>query len=111
MFDNLLRNAAGYSDDGTEIVVEVREEAGALVLEFSNHGAAIPKERLERIFEQFYRLDTGRGSKGTGLGLAVARQIVALHNGTITAESEDGRTVFTVTLPASAPQGERAPAS
>lgn len=111
VFDNLLRNAAGYSDDGTEIVVEVREEAGALVLEFSNHGAAIPKERLERIFEQFYRLDTGRGSKGTGLGLAVARQIVALHNGTITAESEDGRTVFTVTLPASAPQGERAPAS
>lgn len=110
VFDNLLRNAASYSDDGTEIVVEAREEDDALVLKFSNRGEAIPKERLERIFEQFYRLNTGRSSKGTGLGLAVARQIVALHNGTIAAESEDGRTVFTVTLPASGPQEACAPA-
>ena len=65
----------------------------------SNCGGTIPRENLGRIFEQFYRLDTGRGSDGAGLGLAIAKQIVTLHKGTIAAESEDGLTVFTVTLP------------
>ena len=59
----------------------------------------IPQEKQERIFEQFYRLDTGRGTNGTGLGLAIAKQIVTLHKGTITAESRDGVTVFKVVLP------------
>ncbi|WP_243414017.1 ATP-binding protein, partial [Oscillibacter sp. CU971] len=71
-----------------------------VTLQFSNHGGTIPKEKLERIFEQFYRLDTGRGTGGAGLGLAIAKQIITLHNGTITVESRDGLTVFTVILPA-----------
>lgn len=99
VFDNLLRNAVLYSYDGTEIIIEVEQGKDSLVLRFSNHGGTIPKERLERIFEQFYRLDTERRSGGTGLGLAIARQIVTLHKGAITAESENERTVFTVTLP------------
>lgn len=57
-------------------------------------------ERLERIFEQFYRLDTECGSGGTGLGLAIARKIITLHKGIITMASENDLTVFTVTLPA-----------
>lgn len=99
VFDNLLRNAILYSYEGTEITIEVWQDKDSLTLKFLNHGRTIPKERLERIFEQFYRLETERGSGGTGLGLAIARQIVALHKGTITAESEDERTVFTVKIP------------
>ena len=99
VFDNLLRNAVNYSCDGTEITIEAESGEDCVKLRFSNHGGTIPKEKLERIFEQFYRLDTGRGSSGAGLGLAIAKQIVTLHEGTITAESRDGLTVFTVALP------------
>ena len=99
VFDNLLRNAVNYSCDGTEITIEAESGGGCVKLRFSNHGGTIPQEKLERIFEQFYRLDTGRGSSGAGLGLAIAKQIVTLHKGTITAESGGGVTAFTVVLP------------
>lgn len=99
VFDNLLRNAVNYSSDGTEITIEAGRCGDGVTLKISNHGGTIPEEKLERIFEQFYRLDAGRGSGGAGLGLAIARQIVTLHKGTITAESRDRVTVFTVTLP------------
>lgn len=99
VFDNLLRNAVLYSYNGTEITVEAECGGDEVTLKFSNHGMTIPAEKLERIFEQFYRLDTGRGSSGNGLGLAIAKQIITLHKGTITVESGDGLTVFTVTLP------------
>ena len=101
VFDNLLRNAVNYSCDGTEITIEAESGGDCVKLRFSNHGGTIPQEKLERIFEQFYRLDTGRNSSGAGLGLAIAKQIVTLHKGTIMAESGDGLTVFTVTLPVS----------
>lgn len=99
VFDNLLRNAVIYSDKGTKITVTGIREESSIVLRFSNHGERIPEEKLERIFEQFYRLDTGRSTGGTGLGLAIARQIVTLHGGDLTAKSEEDLTVFTVTLP------------
>ena len=99
VFDNLLRNAVNYSYDGTEVTIEAESGEDCVKLRFSNHGGTIPQEKLERIFEQFYRLDTGRGSSGAGLGLAIAKQIVTLHKGMITAESRDGLTVFTVTIP------------
>lgn len=99
VFDNLLRNAVIYSYDGAEIAIEAWRVNDSLALKFFNHGGTIPKERLERIFEQFYRLDTECGSSGTGLGLAIARKIITLHKGTITVESENDLTVFTVTLP------------
>ena len=99
VFDNLLRNAVNYSYDGTEITIEAKHSGDSVTLKLSNCGGTIPREKLERIFEQFYRLDTGRGSSGNGLGLAIAKQIITLHKGTITVESGDGLTVFTVTLP------------
>lgn len=99
VFDNLLRNAAIYSYKGTEITIEAKRGEDSLVLKFFNYGGTIPKEKLERIFEQFYRLDTGRNSSGTGLGLAIARQIITLHKGTITVASENDLTVFTIILP------------
>lgn len=100
VFDNLLRNAALYSSEGTEIAIAAGRQGDRLTLTFSNRGETIPREKLERIFEKFYRLDAGRGgAAGSGLGLAIAKQIVTLHGGTITASSSCGLTVFTVTLP------------
>ncbi len=99
VFDNLLRNAWAYSYEGTQISIEVRESGDHVELRFSNHGGTIPAEKLERIFEQFYRLDPERGTEGSGLGLAIAKQIVTLHKGEITALSREGLTVFAVTLP------------
>ena len=99
VFDNLLRNAAAYSFDGSEITIAAERCEERLEVRFANHGGTIPKEKLERIFEQFYRLDAGRGTDGAGLGLAIAKQIVTLHGGTITAESGNELTVFSVTLP------------
>ena len=73
------------------------------MISFTNHGDTIPVEKLERIFEQFYRLDASRStsSGGAGLGLAIAKQIVELHHGTVQARSKDEVIEFEVILPVS----------
>ena len=102
VFGNLLRNAIAYSDEGTPIELAADEEEGRVVVTVSDTGATIPSHKLRTIFDRFFRLDESRGSAtgGAGLGLAIAREIVELHGGTISAASEDGRTTFTVELPA-----------
>ena len=102
VFGNLLRNAIAYSDEGTPIELAAVEEEGRVVVTVSDVGATIPSHKLRAIFDRFFRLDESRGSAtgGAGLGLAIAREIVELHGGTISAASEDGRTTFTVELPA-----------
>lgn len=102
-FDNLLRNAVIYSFENTGINIVTTEEADKLKIRFINHGDTIPEEKLDRIFEQFFRLDAARSTKsgGAGLGLAIAKQIIELHGGTITAKSDQERTEFEVILPVS----------
>ena len=109
VFDNLLRNACHYSTPGTEVQVSGTETNTSIVLSFHNEGRTIPPEKLERIFEQFFRLDSSRATRtgGAGLGLAIAKEIVELHGGTITAQSRDNQVVFQVTLPR--PQKEEPP--
>ena len=101
VFDNILRNAVSYCYPTTKIRIqaEMTEEGNRIV--FSNRGKQIPKEQLGTIFEKFYRLDEARHSTtgGAGLGLAIAKEIVELHGGTIWAESDDKETRFIVTLP------------
>lgn len=101
VFDNLLRNAVGYSYPDTEIFISLSVDPSSAHLVFENHGMTIPAEKLARIFEQFYRLDSSRTtvSGGAGLGLAIAREIVELHHGQISASSENEIIRFAVDLP------------
>ena len=100
VFNNILKNAIAYSEDTGPIRVSAREAAGQAVIRFTSPGA-IPREKLNDIFEKFYRLDASRSSAtgGAGLGLAIARDIVRLHGGEVTAQSDDTSTTFTVILP------------
>ena len=101
VFDNLLRNAVLYSGEGGIIAVCAKAADGKVTVQVENSGATIPQDKLERVFEQFYRLDSARQSRtgGAGLGLAIAKEIVRLHQGRIWARSQEGRTVFAVELP------------
>ncbi len=101
VFDNLLRNAVNYSYENSEILIQVQENETGVLCQFTNHGATIPEEKLQRIFEQFYRLDTARMTKtgGAGLGLAIAKEIVEKHRGSISAYSAKERVWFVVNLP------------
>ena len=103
VFDNILKNAVIYSFEGTDIDIAVVGQGENVEITFTNHGDTIPEEKLERIFEQFYRLDASRstGSGGAGLGLAIAKQIIELHNGAIIARSENEMIEFKVILPVS----------
>lgn len=103
VFQNILKNAAAYGDRDTDIVIEAKKSGENVYISFENEGKDIPKQKLNCIFERFYRLDDARGTEqgGAGLGLAIAKEIVLLHGGDISAESKEGRTVFTVRLPVS----------
>ena len=105
VFDNLLRNACRYSTSGTAVQISGRREDAQAVLTFQNTGRTIPPEQLERIFQQFFRLDSARTTRtgGAGLGLAIAREIVEAHGGSIAAQSGENTVTFQVTLPLSPP--------
>lgn len=102
VFNNILKNALAYSYENTQITVTAGKEKGNIRVEVSNFGKTIPQEKLAMIFDKFYRLDDARStsSGGAGLGLAIAKEIVTAHGGTILARSENQVTTFTVTLPA-----------
>lgn len=101
VFNNILKNAIAYSFENSVIDISAVQQNENVVVTFTDHGEPIPPQKLDTIFEKFYRLDSSRSSNtgGAGLGLAIAKEIVTAHNGTITAESNSERTVFTVKLP------------
>lgn len=101
VFGNLLKNAASYSDEGTEITISAKEENGFAAVTFQNTGDTISPENLQTMFDKFSRLDQARTSEtgGTGLGLSIAKEIVELHGGTITAQSKDRTITFLIRLP------------
>lgn len=110
VIDNLIRNAVHYSYPDTEIEVRLSittetqqdEAKDIIMLQVINKGKTIPGEKLGRIFEQFYRVDSSRNSTtgGSGLGLAIAKQLVEAHGGCISAESENEEIRFKVKIPA-----------
>lgn len=103
VFDNLIRNAVNYSYSNTGIRMGLFQKEGFAEVRVCNQGKTIPKEKLDRIFEQFFRLDASRSSKtgGAGLGLAISKEIVELHGGQITVQSAEEKILFTVRLPLS----------
>lgn len=101
IIDNLIRNAISYSYPNSEIGIILKKTDSEIQITFQNSGKTISKEKLHRIFEQFFRLDSSRSSKtgGSGLGLAIAKQLVEAHGGTIQAESENENIRFSIALP------------
>jgi len=96
----LLDNAVKYAAASTAVRLTLDKVGKQAVLAVENEGVPIPAEKLEHLFDRFYRADESRGeAKGFGLGLAIAREIVHGHRGTISARSDEGATVFTVALP------------
>ena len=101
VFDNVLRNAVSYSAPGGRVDIHARSVGRQAEITIRNEGLEIPEGELANIFQKFYRLDAARSSRtgGAGLGLAIAKEIVESHGGTIRAESNGRLTSFVISLP------------
>ncbi len=101
LFINLIDNAIKYTDEG-KISVCISPQANNYIIEITDSGIGIAKDKLDRIFERFYVIDKSRSRKvgGTGLGLSIVKHIVLAHKGEIKVASDTGLgTKFTITLP------------
>ncbi|MFJ1858596.1 sensor histidine kinase [Streptomyces anulatus] len=121
---NLLANARTHTPPGTTVTVSVRppvRAGGPVTLEVRDDGPGIPAELLPHVFERFARGDasrsrgagtgTGTATGSTGLGLAIVQAVVSAHGGRVRVDSEPGRTVFVIELPAEADEALRADSS
>jgi two-component system sensor histidine kinase VanS len=101
VFNNILKNAIAYSYENSVIDISAKQQDNYIKITFTNQGNPIPQTKLDTIFEKFYRLDSARSTNtgGAGLGLAIAKEIVNAHDGTISVESNTENTTFTVKLP------------
>ena len=98
---NLLSNALKYTFEGSITVRVGREDTDAVVA-VTDTGIGIAAAEMPRLFERFHRIETARArsTEGSGIGLALVKELVGLHGGTITADSQEGvGTTFTVRLP------------
>ncbi|WP_461067199.1 sensor histidine kinase [Streptomyces pseudoechinosporeus] len=103
---NLFANARTHTPPGTTVTARVHRRGSWVCLDVQDDGPGIPPDLLPRVFERFARGDSSRSraSGSTGLGLAIVQAVVAAHDGAVTVDSVPGRTVFTVHLPALAPE-------
>ena len=101
VFDNLLRNAVAYSYENTCVCIEAFREPDGIWVRVNNQGDEVPPEKLELIFQKFYRADNARSTKtgGAGLGLAISKEIVELHDGIIQVSSRGHEMRFAIRLP------------
>lgn len=96
---NLLDNAIKFSPPTGEIQVEIAERDGTLEVSVTNFGSEIPSDKQPRIWSKFYQADESHATRGNGIGLAIVKRVVELHNGAVAVDSREGKTTFTVTLP------------
>jgi signal transduction histidine kinase len=102
VYTNLLNNAVKYSEDQTTIRIRLYKNSNSIITEIEDQGRGIPEDQLNRIFEEFYRVESEDHGNiaGTGLGLTVAREIIEAHGGKIKVESKIGiGSKFSVILP------------
>ena len=99
-FDNLLKNAINYSYENTTIDIQLEEKEGKISIVFRNKGDKIPQYKLDKLFEKFYRGDDARTSStgGAGLGLAITKQIIELHQGKIYVKNDNEYIEFFIEL-------------
>ena len=107
---NLVENAVKFSSPASpiRIVASVRDQE--LEVSVTNKGQGIPPDELDKIFERFYRLESGQSSRqpGTGLGLAICKGIIEAHGGRISVRSIGGETIFLFRLPLTDLRGQEA---
>lgn len=96
---NLIDNAVKFSAKDGTVSIKITDYKDNISVDVINQGKDIPKESISRIFNKFYQADESHSSDGNGIGLAVVKKIVDLHNGNVTVDSQNGTTRFTVTLP------------
>lgn len=96
---NLLDNAVKFSPEYGAVEIKIEQDIEHLSVSITNSGETIPPERQSRIFNKFYQADESHFSEGNGIGLAIVKRVVLLHNGNVSVESHDGFTTFTVRLP------------
>jgi two-component system, OmpR family, sensor histidine kinase KdpD len=109
---NLLDNACKFSPPGSEILIQVEQILNEFRISVHDHGAGVPEQELEKIFEKFYRGSTTSSSVGTGLGLSICKGIVEAHEGKIWAENcTEGGFKVIITLPMWEPGGKELPES
>ncbi|MCD7840996.1 MAG: HAMP domain-containing histidine kinase [Lachnospiraceae bacterium] len=102
VFTILFDNAVSYTPEGGHILAAILESHNKFIITVSDNGPGIPDEAKEKVFSRFYRYDQSRTDKNHfGLGLSIAKEIIELHEGTITVQdSAEGGAKFIVVLPA-----------
>jgi two-component system sensor histidine kinase CpxA len=100
-FENILRNAVSHTAVDTEVAVTLEPTDNGYRVVITDHGPGVPEDELQKIFDEFYRVDTARTrhSGGYGLGLAIANRAVQRHGGSMTAQNTGSGLAITVTLP------------
>ncbi|WP_072999916.1 hybrid sensor histidine kinase/response regulator transcription factor [Mariniphaga anaerophila] len=102
IFFNLLSNAFKFTPNGGKIGINLHKNSKSVVIEVTDSGKGIPKDKLSLIFERYYSVTESNVNMGTGIGLALTKRLVELHYGSIRVESEEGiGSKFVVTLPIS----------
>jgi signal transduction histidine kinase len=105
IFVNLLSNSVKFTSDGGQIKIIARRKDDYILHEIRDTGIGIPKDKIERVFDEFYQVETGKHG-GTGLGLAITKRLVEEHGGKIWVESQLGKgTTFYFTIPSSKENG------
>lgn len=99
IINNLLSNAFKYTPQGGAVSVQISHMSTNILIEIGDTGKGISKQEIDRIFDRFYRVE-GTEAKGSGIGLALTKELIDLHNGQISVHSEKGRgTTFKVRIP------------
>ena len=99
IISNLLSNAFKFTPEGGMVQLNTKLEMSKIIIEVLNTGSQISKDDQDKIFERFYQIDSKRQVEGTGIGLALVKELTELHHGKVAVSSDEKQTLFTVCIP------------